>query len=70
MRHEIETCGLFESPRDAEVLMNIANAITENHARCEITLDDAAPKIRVIARCNGAALRDLVDMLDRAGFLS
>lgn len=70
MRHEIETCGTPKVGRDREVLQNIGNAVSEEHPTFTFQLVDDPWRIKVLAHCNGAALRDLVDMLDRAGFLS
>lgn len=68
MRHEIETTAPTHSTAAITRLAQICDQISAEHeTRAEI--NTAGPMVRIIAHCNGAALRDLVSDLDRAGFL-
>ncbi|NUM72743.1 hypothetical protein HUU40_00135 [candidate division KSB1 bacterium] len=55
--------------RDFENIRKITIEVCEVHSDCHFTIDDSRMFLRVIARCNGAALRDLVQKLDTAGYM-
>lgn len=69
MKHQIEvtTANL----KDSMNVSNICVAVMNNHAGARfIEVDGETGRGTVIhAECNGAALRDLITELDRAGFL-
>lgn len=69
LRHEIETNGTSSFGRDFYNVRAIAFKVAEDHAGTEVTVNDDRMYLKVVARCNGAALRDLINALDRAGYL-
>lgn len=66
LRHEIETNGIA---KDRFKIEEIADRIAFNHQSKISVGCNSRDKIRIFATCNGAALRDLVTELDRAGYL-
>lgn len=69
MQHQIETNGASNFGRDFETIRAITIRVAEAHSGCEFEVNDDRMNLRVVATCNGAALRDLVEALDKAGFL-
>lgn len=68
MTHEIQTNAKSHSTAAITRLHQICDQIaTEHHAAFRVATN--ATEIRISINCNGAALRDLVSDLDRAGFL-
>lgn len=68
MQHEIETSSPSHSSAAVMKIGQICDAIESEH-KCRLEVNVNRVTVRVIAKCNGAALRDLVSDLDRAGFL-
>lgn len=66
LRHEIETSA---TEADAWAINDICATVRATHANAMIGVNDDRVFLRVRARCNGAALRDLILALDTAGFL-
>ncbi|QXN71420.1 hypothetical protein RCHARTNEY_51 [Rhodobacter phage RcHartney] len=69
MQHEIETTAPSHSSAAITKIAAIVDQIETEHSGCAIEVNVARSTVRVMAKCNGAALRDLVSDLDRAGFL-
>ena len=69
MKHTIETSGATQYRSNVTRVKAIAAEIASVHAGCEFVVDDEGIAIRIIAKCNGAALRDLVEALDKSGYL-
>lgn len=69
LRHEIETNALSNSADDRAKLKTICDAVSDDNPDLLFQLCDDPWHIKVIARCNGYALRDLVYRLDLKGFL-
>lgn len=65
--HRIETTAAADSREAAELVVICATVARDTQAVFHI--NDDRQFLRVDARCNGAALRDLVAALDRAGLL-
>lgn len=69
LRHEIATNGISNFGKDFENVRAIAFKIVENHTGTEATVNDDNLNLKIIVHCNGAALRDIINALDRAGYL-
>jgi len=66
LRHEIETNA---TDVDVDVINNICAGVCFTHPDVMIELNSERMFLRIRARCNGAALRDLIVALDKAGFI-
>lgn len=68
IRHELETTATTDNWTE---ICAIAEIVMEDHEpQTLVTINDDKKLLRVVANCNGAALRDLVTALDQAGFLN
>ena len=67
MRHEIET-NCYSGSVGMDALSHLCAAVAEQHPDCKININPAH-RVRIHLRGNGAALRDLIDTLDRDGWL-
>ena len=67
LRHEIDTSA---TDADAWAINDICAKVREDHPDAMIGVNDDRMFLRIRARCNGAALRDLIFGLDTAGFLA
>lgn len=69
MSHEIETCLFHEDEKQRTFLLEVCAAVSAKHKAFDCQLNNDSPQIRVIVRCNGKALLDLVKALDHFGLL-
>lgn len=69
MIHAIETTAPSHSSAAITKIYAIVSQIETEHKFAAAEIETASDKIRILIKCNGAALRDLVSDLDRAGFL-
>lgn len=68
MRHEIETNVFSDNKADVAKIEEICETVDRDHSgRSYCNLNRM--RVTIMANINGAALRDLVTELDRAGFL-
>ena len=67
LRHEIDTSA---TDADACAINDICATVRAAHPDAMIGVNDDRMFLRIRARCNGAALRDLIIALDQAGFLA
>jgi len=66
--HNIKTATL-ERAAVASAIDDICAGVRANHPDAMIELNRERTFLRIRARCNGAAMRDLIVALDQAGFL-